>query len=240
MNVVRSARPSALAATRIILGASPTRDALVIARTAGSGETFVITSITSIRFQVRSGHDLTDLLQRLVVMFDRGRRAAARHSHSSDRRPVGSSPLSRRSRPKPSWNLRRPRAACLSSRSRQRVSRRPSVARRARSGRPVQRNGSIRRAATRTGRKARPALRPRPSRSQGRRPETDVTVFGSAFVDSAKSRHPDGVPSWNVGTRLQPNGGGACHRSESRRASRSARSFGRPAARLLRRNASDR
>ena len=53
-------------------GVSPTKDAVVIARTAGSGETFVIKSITSIQFQVRSGDDLTQLLQRLVVMFDRG------------------------------------------------------------------------------------------------------------------------------------------------------------------------
>jgi hypothetical protein len=56
----------------MIFGASPTKDTLVIARTTGSGETFVIKSITSIRFQARSGHDLTALLQRLVVMFDRG------------------------------------------------------------------------------------------------------------------------------------------------------------------------
>ena len=53
-------------------GVSPTKDAVVIAHTTGSGETFVIKSITSIQFQVRSGDDLTELLQRLVVMFDRG------------------------------------------------------------------------------------------------------------------------------------------------------------------------
>ena len=53
-------------------GVSPTKEAVVIAQTTGSGETFVIKSITSIQFQARSGDDLTELLQRLVVMFDRG------------------------------------------------------------------------------------------------------------------------------------------------------------------------
>jgi len=56
----------------MIFGVSPTRDAVVIAHTTGSGETFAIKSITSVRFQARSGDDLTDLLQRLVVMFARG------------------------------------------------------------------------------------------------------------------------------------------------------------------------
>jgi ethanolamine utilization protein EutA (predicted chaperonin) len=59
----------------MILGVSPTKEALVIAHTAGSGETFVIKSITSIPFQVRSGQDLTELLQRLVVSFDRAGRS---------------------------------------------------------------------------------------------------------------------------------------------------------------------
>ena len=56
----------------MIFGVSPTKDAVVIARTTGSGETFAITSITSIQFQARSGNDLTELLRRLVVIFDRG------------------------------------------------------------------------------------------------------------------------------------------------------------------------
>jgi ethanolamine utilization protein EutA (predicted chaperonin) len=56
----------------MIFGVSPTRDAVVIAQTTGSGETFVITSIKSIPFQARSGDDLTELLQRLVVIFGRG------------------------------------------------------------------------------------------------------------------------------------------------------------------------
>jgi hypothetical protein len=56
----------------MIFGVSPTRDAVVIARTTGSGETFVIKSITSIQFHARSGDDLTALLRRLVATFDAG------------------------------------------------------------------------------------------------------------------------------------------------------------------------
>jgi hypothetical protein len=56
----------------MIFGVSPTKDAVVVARTTGSGETFAITSITSIQFRVRSGDDLTDLRQRLISLFDRG------------------------------------------------------------------------------------------------------------------------------------------------------------------------
>jgi hypothetical protein len=56
----------------VIFGVSPTRDAVVIAHTTGAGETFAIKSIKSIPFQARSGHDLTELLQRLVVIFDGG------------------------------------------------------------------------------------------------------------------------------------------------------------------------
>jgi hypothetical protein len=56
----------------MIFGVSPTKGAVVIAQTAGSGETFVIKSITSVQFQARSGDDLTELLQRLVVIFERG------------------------------------------------------------------------------------------------------------------------------------------------------------------------
>jgi ethanolamine utilization protein EutA (predicted chaperonin) len=56
----------------MIFGVSPTRDAVVVARTAGSGETFVIKSITSIPFHARSGDDLTALLSRLVAIFGHG------------------------------------------------------------------------------------------------------------------------------------------------------------------------
>ena len=59
----------------MIFGVSPTKDAVVIARATGSGESFVITSIESIQFQTRSGGDLTALLHRLVVTFNRGGRS---------------------------------------------------------------------------------------------------------------------------------------------------------------------
>jgi hypothetical protein len=62
----------------VILGVSPTRDAVVIAHTTGSGETFAVKSIESIRFEASSGDDLATLLERLVVIFNRtgkGRRA---------------------------------------------------------------------------------------------------------------------------------------------------------------------
>jgi hypothetical protein len=53
----------------MIFGVSPTRDTVVVARTAGSGETFVVTSISAIRFQARSGDDLTALRSRLITIF---------------------------------------------------------------------------------------------------------------------------------------------------------------------------
>jgi len=56
----------------MIFGVSPTKNTVVIAQAAASGETFVIKSITSIQFQARSGADLRALLKRLVVIFDRG------------------------------------------------------------------------------------------------------------------------------------------------------------------------
>ena len=62
----------ALHNSHVIFGVSPTKDAVVIARTTGAGEAFVIKSIKSIQFQARSGSELTELLQRLVAIFDRG------------------------------------------------------------------------------------------------------------------------------------------------------------------------
>jgi hypothetical protein len=62
----------------MIFGVSPTKNAVVIARTAGSAKTFSITSIISVQFQARSGADLADLLKRLVVIFNgaaKGRRS---------------------------------------------------------------------------------------------------------------------------------------------------------------------
>ena len=58
----------------MIFGVSCTRDAVMIAQTVGSGETFAIKSITSIQFQAYSGADLAELLARLIVIFDRGKR----------------------------------------------------------------------------------------------------------------------------------------------------------------------
>ena len=55
----------------MILGVCPTRDAVVVAQTTGSGEAFAIKSLKSIPFEVRSGSDLTELLHRLVAIFDR-------------------------------------------------------------------------------------------------------------------------------------------------------------------------
>jgi hypothetical protein len=53
----------------MIFGVNPTKDAVVIAKTVGSGEAFAIKSIKSIQYQTRSGDDLRELLRRLVVMF---------------------------------------------------------------------------------------------------------------------------------------------------------------------------
>ncbi len=55
----------------MIFGVSSTKDAVVIAHSTGSGETFVIRSIKSIQFQARSGDYLTELLRQLVTIFNR-------------------------------------------------------------------------------------------------------------------------------------------------------------------------
>src|SRR5687768_11183993 len=55
----------------MIFGVSPTKTAVVIVQTTGRRDTFAIKSITSIPFEAQSGNDLTELLQRLVAMFDR-------------------------------------------------------------------------------------------------------------------------------------------------------------------------
>jgi ethanolamine utilization protein EutA (predicted chaperonin) len=60
----------------MIFGVSPTKDAIVIAKTTGAGDTFAIKSINSIQFQARSGRDLTELLQHLLVMFEHGGKSA--------------------------------------------------------------------------------------------------------------------------------------------------------------------
>ena len=60
----------------MIFGVNATKSAVVIAETAGAGEKFKITTIKSIPFQVRTGADLTELLQSLITIFDRGGRSA--------------------------------------------------------------------------------------------------------------------------------------------------------------------
>jgi hypothetical protein len=55
----------------MIIGLNATKSAVVIAETKGTGNRFVITAITPISFQVRSGEDLAELLHRLSTIFDR-------------------------------------------------------------------------------------------------------------------------------------------------------------------------
>ena len=60
----------------MILGISTAKSAVLIAETKGAGGKFVITAIRPIPFQVRSGDDLTELLQSLITLFDRKGRGA--------------------------------------------------------------------------------------------------------------------------------------------------------------------
>ena len=55
----------------MIFGVSVTKSAVVIAECRGVGTKFVITAIRAVPFQVRSGEDLTELLQTLSTMFNR-------------------------------------------------------------------------------------------------------------------------------------------------------------------------
>jgi hypothetical protein len=55
----------------MIIGLNSTKSAVVIAETKSAGNRFVITAIRPIPFQVRSGEDLAELLQRLSTIFDR-------------------------------------------------------------------------------------------------------------------------------------------------------------------------
>ena len=58
----------------MIFGVSPTKNAVVIAQATGSSETFSIKAIRTIEFQARCGSDLKELQQRLVAIFDGGKR----------------------------------------------------------------------------------------------------------------------------------------------------------------------
>jgi len=55
----------------MIYGASAMKSAVVIAETRSAGGRFVISAIRPIAFQVRSGDDLTALLQKLIALFGR-------------------------------------------------------------------------------------------------------------------------------------------------------------------------
>jgi hypothetical protein len=55
----------------MIFGVSTTKSAIVIAETKGAGDTFEISAIRPIPFQVRSGDDLVELLQTLTTIFGR-------------------------------------------------------------------------------------------------------------------------------------------------------------------------
>ena len=61
---------------RMVFGINATKTAVLIAETKGAGDTFAITTIRSIPFQVRSGGDLAELLQCLTTVFHRGDRRA--------------------------------------------------------------------------------------------------------------------------------------------------------------------
>jgi hypothetical protein len=55
----------------MILGVSTTKSAVVIAESKGAGKKFVITAIQPVSLKVRSGEDLSALLQTLTTLFDR-------------------------------------------------------------------------------------------------------------------------------------------------------------------------
>lgn len=55
----------------MIFGATATKSAVIIAETRGAGNSFVITAIRPIPFQVRSGDDLAELQQTLLTLFER-------------------------------------------------------------------------------------------------------------------------------------------------------------------------
>jgi hypothetical protein len=61
----------------MIFGVNATRSAVIIAETKGAAGKFVITAIRTIPFQVRSGEDLTELLQNLITVFDRAGKGAS-------------------------------------------------------------------------------------------------------------------------------------------------------------------
>ena len=61
----------------MILGINTTKSAVIVAETKGGGNSFVVTAIKQIPFQVLSGDDLTGLLQTLITLFQRKGKVAA-------------------------------------------------------------------------------------------------------------------------------------------------------------------
>ena len=55
----------------MILGISTTKSAVIVAETRGAGSRFLLATIRPIPFQVRSGEELTELLQSLIALFAR-------------------------------------------------------------------------------------------------------------------------------------------------------------------------
>jgi hypothetical protein len=60
----------------MIFGINATKSAVVVVTAKTKGAGFAITTIKPIPFQVRSGDDLAELLQRLAAIFERGGRGA--------------------------------------------------------------------------------------------------------------------------------------------------------------------
>ena len=60
----------------MIFGVNASRSAVAIAETRGAGKKFIITALRPIPFQVRSGDDLTELLQSLITLFTRKAKGA--------------------------------------------------------------------------------------------------------------------------------------------------------------------
>ena len=61
--------PFRLNLLRMIFGVNATKSGIVVSQTKGVGANFVFNAIRLIPFQVRSGHDLTELLQTLITLF---------------------------------------------------------------------------------------------------------------------------------------------------------------------------
>ena len=173
----------------MIFGVSPTKDAVVVAQTRGSGETFAITLITSIQFQARSGNDLTDLRQRLISIFDRVSRsqrstvallASSSGRFKSSVEAIKAEAITELAAAESGLPVVMVTAASLKKALGCATGQKCTL---------VQRNDSIRLAARRTGRTARPALRPRPSKSPKGPPEASTTSCGVQSGTARRESH---------------------------------------------------